>query len=296
MEHSNFKPSNQPNLDPKHRDIDALICEQASQLSVPIGLSKEEAYERLMQRIASGQPSAKIVRPRWGYWTIGLAASLLVLLGIFWARQGDIQTIASTGKAQQKTIILPDGSKVSLNAGSQIAYSQNHFNQKRELSLSGQAFFEVKKGSHFQINTPNGKVEILGTSLDVMSRDKAFKVTCLTGKVKVSSDKSSEVILPGESVEKQAAGLVKSKEADAEKLSAWRTGEFHYRNAQLIAIFAEIERQFNVSVEGMGLENRTFTGSFPNKSLQEALDIICIPMGLRYEIENNKVVVKDKGK
>ena len=296
MEHSNFKPTNQPNVDSKQRDINALICEQASQLSVPLGLSKEAAFERLMQRIDSGEKTAKIIKPKFGYWAIGLAASLLLLFGAYWTTIRDVQTEAIAGRAEQKVIILPDGSKVSLNAGSQIAYSQNHFTKKRDLSLTGQAFFEVKKGSHFQINTPNGKVEILGTSLDVMSRNKAFKVTCLTGKVKVTSDKSTEVILPGESVEKQSNGLVKRTEADAEKLSAWRTGEFHYHNAQLISIFAEIERQFNVSVEGVGLETRNFTGWFPNKNLQVALDLVCIPMGLRYEIENNKVVVKDKGK
>jgi len=296
MEHSNSKPTNQPNVDSKQNNIDALILEQASQLSVPMGLSKEEAFERLMQKIDAGVPSAKIVKPNWGYWTMGLAASLLLLVGIFWATQRDVQTVAIAGNAQQKVVILPDGSKVSLNSGSQMAYSQNHFVKKRELSLSGQAFFEVKKGSHFQINTPNGKVEILGTSLDVVSRNEAFKVTCITGKVKVSTNESSAIILPGESVEKQQKGLVKTKEAEAEKLIAWRSGEFHYRNAQLISIFAEIERQFNVSVEGLGLENRTFTGYFSNKNLQEALDIVCIPMGLRYEIENNKVIVQNKSK
>jgi ferric-dicitrate binding protein FerR (iron transport regulator) len=292
MENFNPNLNNSYKVDSTPPSIEAKILEQAALLSVPQGLSKEEAFQRLMQKIESGQTSEKIVKPRFGYWAIGLAASLLVLLGVYWASTRDVMETVLAGNAQQKVINLPDGSRVSLNAGSEIAFAKNNFTKKRELSLNGEAFFEVKKGSHFQINTPNGKVEILGTSLDVVSRNQDFKVTCITGKVKVSCQENSQIILPGESAVKQNNGLIKSKEEEAAKLTAWRSGEFHYRNTQLIAIFAEIERQFNVSIQGVYDASRPYTGGFSNKNIEEALDNVCIPMGLRYEINKDKVVIK----
>ena len=75
---------------------------------------------------------------------------------------------------------------------------------------------------------------------------------------------------------------------------SWQQGIFYFEDKPLVSIFAALERQFNVSVNFEGNKNRSITVAFSNKSLQEALDVICIPMGLKYEINNKKVDVSEK--
>ena len=72
-------------------------------------------------------------------------------------------------------------------------------------------------------------------------------------------------------------------------------GEFTFEDAPLNSVFMEIERQFNVKFASLKFSNKYFTGGFTNKNLVEALDIVCIPMGLTYEIgSNSKIIVREK--
>jgi len=271
--------------------IDNKILNQISGYSVPAGMSKDEAFDKLKQRIASGEKSTKVKQLNTSYLYLAAAASIVLLVGLFviFNRNENVKIMAANGN--HTTLKLPDNSTVTLNAGSEIVFSKNKFNAKRHVTLSGEAFFEVQKGSKFVISTTNGDVTILGTSLNVLSRDNAFKVSCLTGKVQVTSGNHSEIITPGESVEKQNNTLIKNQDANLERKTSWRKGEFYFENIPLNSTFAEIERQFNVRIEAQGFENRFFSGSFSNKNLIETLDIVCIPMEIEYEIKNGTTVI-----
>ena len=82
------------------------------------------------------------------------------------------------------THVLPDGSTVTLNANATLSYDKD-FSAKRDISLSGEAFFEVKRGSTFTVKTTLGNVEVLGTSFNVIVEEKNFEVICKSGKVLV---------------------------------------------------------------------------------------------------------------
>jgi transmembrane sensor len=198
-------------------------------------------------------------------------------------------------KGQQNDFKLPDGSLVSLNADTKITFSKNRFKQKRNVEMEGEAFFNIQKGSTFTITTNLAEIKILGTSFNVYARDNQFKVSCFTGKIRVTSGEQSEIIIPNETAYIENNKLMVIKEENINSTAIWRVGEFNYENIPLNLVFNEIERQFNVTFVLPNFEGKKFTGSFSNKNLVQALDIICIPMGLTYEIgSNSKITIKGK--
>ncbi|MBK6282505.1 MAG: FecR domain-containing protein [Draconibacterium sp.] len=201
-----------------------------------------------------------------------------------------------TEMAEQTTFSLPDKSVVVMNADSKITWNNRKFSNSRHLRLNGEAYFDVEKGNKFVIETKNGTVEVLGTQLNVFSRNNEFRVSCISGKVRVASNNSEQIILPGETAELTPNGVTKSTLQNPGKVAAWQQGIFYFEDKPVVSIFAELERQFDVSIKFNGMEDRFITATFSNKNLKEALDIVCIPMDLKYEIENKKVTVYEKPK
>jgi ferric-dicitrate binding protein FerR (iron transport regulator) len=225
------------------------------------------------------------------------AALILLLIGIYSVSVIYSNQRISTGFGSQTQITLPDGSLVSLNSGSKLVWNERKFNRNRLVALSGEAYFEIEKGGEFIIKTENGTVEILGTKLNVFSREKEFWVSCLTGKVGVEADNSSQVLLTSEMAELTSQRLEKRVLTEVNQTAAWKEGMFYFEDKPLVSIFDEIERQFDVSIQFEGDVNRSITVSFTNKKLEEALDVVCIPMGLKYEIsKNNQVTISDNRK
>ncbi|EAY31602.1 FecR family protein [Microscilla marina] len=221
------------------------------------------------------------------------AASVIILLGTFFIFRSMTSstplTVASTQLGEQKSIALPDGSMATLNADSRIIYQTDNWDQNRNVELNGEAFFQVKKGSEFQVNTAVGKVEVLGTSFNVYTRQKDFKVECMTGKVKLTTAtrNASLVLTPGMGSKLEGEKL-KPYQFDKTNASNWRTGDFQYQETPLKQVFDELARQFNVKIEyKTDVKNRLYTGFFSNKDLASALKFICDPMSLKYTIKND---------
>lgn len=272
-------------------DTEGKILEIAKNFEPPAGKNEYEVLETLLCRSENIIP---VKRLHFATYIRATAALLILLVGFYAVNTTFSKEKVSTGLAEQTELKLPDNSEVVLNADSKLIYSAKNFKHARNLTLKGEAFFDVQKGDDFVINTPNGKIEILGTQLNVFSRGDEFWVSCLKGKVKVSAGKEEQIILPGEKVEMSDHRLVKKVKIDAERTIAWKQGIFYFEDRPLVSIFEAIERQFNVSVKFQGDSNRLITVTFSNKSLQEALEVICIPMNLIYEIKNNKVFISDK--
>ncbi len=198
-------------------------------------------------------------------------------------------------KGQHSEYQLPDGSLVTMNADSKISFKRSKFNKDRYLKLEGEAFFNVKKGKTFTISTKFADIKILGTTFNVFARENLFKVSCLTGKISVTSGNQSLIITPGESAAIRNGKLEKFEDKNINTISNWRVGEFYFEGASISSVFREMERQFNVTFVVTKMNDRYFTGSFTNKNLVNALDIVCIPMGLTYEIgSNSKISIREK--
>jgi transmembrane sensor len=273
-------------------DIEQKIMARTSKFRLPEGISGSEALSRLKARIAETEAEqekdgSRIKKNfRVVYLVSFIAAGLLMLFGIWkiWIQNQSINVIAEKGKMVEYR--LPDGSDVRMNADSRITLDKKNFKNKRSIRLEGEAFFNVTKGTPFTISASRGEIRVLGTSFNAYSRTNAFKVSCITGKVLVTSGIHSVTIIPGESAELKGNDLMRFTDSKINSASSWIEGEFYFDNSPLKTVLDEMERQFNVKFAGQNFENRFFTGSFTNKDLKEALDIVCIPLGLNYEIGN----------
>ncbi|MBQ0740845.1 FecR domain-containing protein, partial [Aquimarina celericrescens] len=84
--------------------------------------------------------------------------------------------------------VLPDGSFVDLNAGSELTHQRFFWSQNREITLQGEGYFKVTSGTNFTVTTSLGKIEVLGTQFNIKEREKLFEVNCYEGRVKVSTN------------------------------------------------------------------------------------------------------------
>lgn len=263
------------------------ILKMANGLIPPSGKPKNEVLDSLLNKIEQSSPVKTFRLKRFMQ---AAAAIVILLLSVYSVNSYLSNKVIKTQFAEQTEIILPDGTEVTLNAGSKLAWNDKQFTKKRQLTLNGEAYFNVKKGDEFIIKTKLGVVEILGTQLNVFSRNNTFWVSCVSGKVSVTASNAHKIVLPGELVKLTPNGLIKTSKNNIEQTISWKQGVFHFEDKPLISIFAELERQFDVSIQYEKLEDRLITVSFSNKKLNEALDIVCIPMGLNYEVDNNQKV------
>ena len=236
---------------------------------------------------------------------IGIAASISLLfacLFLFYQyssveANAEFVLIKEVKKGEQGSIVLPDGSKVWLNAYSKL-YQQGDWSNLRSLKLEGEGFFDVKKGTKFSVLTEYGLVEVLGTSFNIFAYEgQSYRVLCQTGKVKVIVDKAREVaieeiLVPGEELEVKKTEILKSIVSIKESSMKWKEGVFKFKEESLYTVIRELERQFDVSIEIDRNIDKLFTGAFSNKDLNIALQTVCAPLGLRYSINKGVVSIK----
>jgi len=140
--------------------------------------SLSEFYERANQVNASDRNMNTWYKP-----FLRIAAILVVLLGVsslFFLNSTDSKM--STLAGQKISLALPDASAVMLNAKSELAFNEKDWKGQREVTLVGEAFFKVTKGSTFDVLTQAGKVSVLGTQFNVKNRKGYFEVQCLLDK------------------------------------------------------------------------------------------------------------------
>lgn len=284
---------------PSHSEFSSLgledkIMRMAENLEVPSRKDQNQVLEAIFAKEETRKPARTITLPRM---LQAAAAVFLLLIGFYSVSVLYSKEKVLTGFGSQTSLTLPDGSQVTLNAGSKISWNDRNFEENRNVKIEGEVYFEVQKGSPFSIKTNNGIVRILGTQLNVFSRGNEFNVSCITGKVAVEAQNSEVVLNPGEKAELTASGLAKISLPVVSQTAAWKEGLFYFDDKPLVSIFAEIERQFNVKVQYNGDAKRSITVSFTNKKLEEALDVVCIPMGLKYEVDNqNKVRITENNR
>ena len=195
-----------------------------------------------------------------------------------------------TQRGEHRTWNLPDGSLATLNAGSQLDFTTRR-NGNRVLQLRGEAFFEVTEGNPFRVNTPNGSVEVLGTSFNVFARNTSLEVACYSGKVKARSRGSEGILEPGEFFKSTAAAQPQLGAFGPPEKPPWLNGQSVFAKTALIQVFAEMERQFDVSIEVKTDSERLYTGRFLHSDLESALAEVCKAMDLQFQVDEKKVMI-----
>jgi len=211
-----------------------------------------------------------------------------------------------TRNGQQTQIILPDNSKVWLNAGSLIKYPSSFAALKdRKVELMGEAYFEVAKDKNhpFIVKTALQEVQVLGTHFNINSYPDEPKLitTLLEGSVKVNYGKYDLMLKPGQqSVLKlnQAAGItpsdMKISQADIAEAMAWKNGFFRFEEEPLESVMRKVARWYNVEVTyAPGVPKNILLGGFisRNKNISAVLEMMTRTEDVRFKMEGNKVTV-----
>jgi ferric-dicitrate binding protein FerR (iron transport regulator) len=269
-------------------EFEELIT-KSSHLKVPASMTKEEAWKKLSGRLTETlKPEAKEVRlNRWIPMSIAASLSLIAVAAFFMLDR----TTVSSQLAEVKTHVLPDGSTVTLNAGSSLEFPTYRWSGNRTVILEGEAFFQVTKGSTFTVKNEQATVTVLGTSFNVKARPSGYEVSCFTGKVRVASAGNNVILTKGLFTRLETGMLTPAETFHAEK-TTWREGDFYFEGKPLHEVIDELERQFNIEIVFTGDGNRLYTGFFTNKNLGQALEMVFKPMSLRYSQENNKIIVQ----
>lgn len=234
--------------------------------------------------------------------------------------QLDLYNTIATPRGGQYKVVLPDGSKVWLNAASSLRYPTKFSNKERKVVLSGEAYFEVAKvhalqngqkySVPFRVLSGRQQVEVLGTSFNVNSYadEKKITTTLVEGSVKVISvahlakgksdgAKAAEVLLkPGEQAELKADGgnafnLV--EEVNMAEIIAWKNGEFQFAEADVYTIMRQISRWYDVEVEFKGTPSDIkFRGRISRDVPISRLFQILQISGVNFKIEGRKIIVE----
>jgi transmembrane sensor len=285
-----------PEVGSEHEDLRPIL-HAPTRWQVPQKRSKEEAWALLQEKLKeepATAPPVRSIRPLLRWLSAAAVALLLAVAGLWYFSQPQEASLI-TQRAQQKTNELPDGSRVMLNAESQLSYNEERGGIRR-LRLQGEAFFEVVEGKPFVVETPQGKVRVLGTSFNVYARPGGWEVACFSGKVQVET--------PGQPVRELEAGQALNRPSpdaddlvvvsfDKGKTASWQKGKFYFENEPLFDVIAVIERQFDVEIEATGLEQKAYSGFFSNQHLDSALRMVCRPLGLTStQVEGSYILLR----
>ena len=284
----------------EHFDMLDKFVSSALSLNVEEKVSHQEAWEKLEAAIS--QPSeTKIIPLNRAYWLRGIAASVILLVCSLYLLDpfSLSETQFDTALAETEKVYLPDSSVVYLNAESHISYTAKNWDEDRIVELTGEAFFEVKRGNNFMVTTDNGTVEVLGTSFNVRSRREELIVACKTGKVRVTSynKNSKQVLTPGLQTRVKNNEVNTPEETNVRTIDSWRAGEYFLESISIKEGFEELERIFDLEVvhELPALElERPGNWDFDKNNLTESIQSITLTMGLTYKLEDNKVIFEKR--
>ena len=253
--------------------------------------SKEDVWLELDAKLE--ETSKKVLKVNFMKIISYSAAAVLVIgLGLFsFLKFYSVNVYCPKG--QHSVVTLPDGSKATLNANSELSYHPYWWKYSREIDFSGEAFFEVKKGERFSVVSKNGTTTVLGTSFNIFARENNYKVYCITGKVKVMvKDKKFVVLTKNEFsvIKKSSKSLEKGQdEKNNQNSIAWIKNEFIFTEMPLKDAYEEIERQFDIIIEGKEQFDKTYSGSFKRgSSPEEAINIINKAFGIGYKKISSK--------
>ena len=246
-------------------------------------------YSQLKRRNNAHEQKGKIL---WMRPLLRIASVVLigfVLSYLFWPG-GTVKMDTQFG--EQSTLSLPDESIVILNAVSELAYNEKNWSENRRIKLIGEAFFDVVKGSRFQVVTPQGEITVLGTEFNVKQRGDFFEVKCYEGSVQVISGQNEVILKVGDNFRSIDGKVTSGKNSYTEP--QWTKAVSTFERVTISEVFAELERQFGVVVSFENVDTQQlFTGGFTHNNLDNALKSISEPLNLDYKItETNKVRVK----
>jgi hypothetical protein len=159
----------------------------------------------------------------------------------------------STPKGRQFLLLLPDGTKVWLNAASSITYPTAFIGPDRNVTITGEAYFEVAKNPKepFKVKINDGaEIDVLGTHFNVnaYANEASIKTTLLEGSIRVNASKRNQTLIPGQQAQIKDGNINTIDAADIAQTVAWKDGVFNFDGASLKEVMHQLERWYDIDV------------------------------------------------
>lgn len=225
-------------------------------------------------------------------------------------------------------LTLADGTKVWLNAGSQLSYSSEFAQQNRKVYLDGEAYFDVVKNNDMQfiVTTSHLDIKVFGTQFNVKAykEESIIQTTLVEGSVTISGKglsgkgKSEVVLNPNETATYYISNKKKSapeevNEEKSEKVPAphknleiitdinpmaftsWKDSKWFIDGETLSGLAVKLERRFNIRITfaDMELKNYRFSGTIKDETLEQVLNVIKLSAPIDYTIHDNEVELSE---
>lgn len=206
----------------------------------------------------------------------------------------------ATQRAEQKYLLLPDSTQVWLNVASTLEFSESFQTNKREVFLTGEAFFDVKHADNlpFIIHTGPVATTVLGTAFNIKAYpgQPDVMVSVKRGKVQVSrNEKPVAILIKGQQVTVTATSekaVIEQKKESA--VADWTAGQLSFTSRPLYDILHDLERNYNVTIElkDNNLQQEIVTTSFRRDiGVKQALDILCGLTNTQLAMKNGKYII-----
>ena len=248
---------------------------------------------------------------RWGRYATAAAAfltGLVVAGGIGWGLLSNKLTDYTilTAAGQRAETVLPDGSKVWLNASSKLVYHNSFWSTDRQVDLSGEAYFEVAHDKHapFIVNSKQIKTYVLGTKFNVRAREEENRVvtTLLQGLVRVDSPRTEDngyLLKPGQTLnvntDTYQAELIEYNQPS--DILLWINGKLIFKQHSLLEITNVMEKLYDVKFvyADDDLKTEQFTGEFStDNNPEEILNVLMHTNHFKYKKEGRTVRLSKK--
>ena len=263
---------------------------------------------------------------------IGIAAGIFTIFFINYSLRLDKSVIKQTNNAfvnevvtkrgSKSSIKLPDGTIVRLNTDSRLTYLNFTAGKNREVTLIGEAYFDVAHDSSrpFIIHTGKINIKVLGTSFNVRNypQDKELETSLIKGKIEVSLESRPEDIITLKPTEKliiakeqdELAAATKVKSSIDNKViltsitylrhdslvaeTSWLNDKMVFVNQPLDKIAIELERKYaiNISFKDEKVKKYRYTGVFENVSLEKVFQLIKYSKNINYKIDDKNIVIE----
>lgn len=197
-------------------------------------------------------------------------------------------------------LTLADGTRVWVNASSELVFPSRFAKDNRVVRLKGEAYFEVAKDTArpFTVETAGGNVKVLGTHFNISAYDDRPVTTLEEGKVMVYKDQLEEILSPGMKAE-VIGKRIDVRKADLQKDLAWKNNAFYFKGDNIVTIAKQLQNWYDLDVsfaKGVSL-SQTYTGEISRSvNLTEVLKMLEFASDLDFKIDNNKLLILKNNK
>ncbi|MEO6521226.1 MAG: FecR family protein [Mucilaginibacter sp.] len=238
---------------------------------------------------------------------IAVAVVIMISAGILWqkyhAATAPTQSLSINAANHKLYQTLDDGTTIYLNNRSVIHYNADFGKAKREISLQGEAFFDVTKNADVPLFIHVGAItiEVKGTAFNVLEHreQKQVEIALIRGKIEVSGTPGQDKNIPLNPHQKMIVSATSYQilALDTIKQAAtlqWTRDSLVFKKEKLINLVILLERKYQVKIEihNEKLKLKQFSGVIKNEQLTEALDALKLSYPFNYAISNKTVIIK----